>query len=49
MLDPVFSDPPLLPVSQSTLIRQTEPVAFLHILSLVCSAREVLFCLGECM
>ncbi|CAI9541072.1 unnamed protein product [Staurois parvus] len=31
----------------STLIRQTEPVAFLHMLSLVCIAREVFFFLGE--
>ncbi|CAI9568009.1 unnamed protein product [Staurois parvus] len=50
MFDPVFSAPPLVQMSTSyLLIRQTELIDILHMLILVCIAREVFFFLGECM
>ncbi|CAI9556072.1 unnamed protein product [Staurois parvus] len=45
LFDPDFSDPPL--VQMSALIRQTEPIALLHMLSLVCIAQKVVFFLGR--
>ncbi|CAI9580079.1 unnamed protein product [Staurois parvus] len=47
MFDPVFSDPPLLPMLPSYLL--IRHIMCRHKLNLVCIAREVFFSLGECM
>ncbi|CAI9532939.1 unnamed protein product [Staurois parvus] len=44
LFDPLFFAPPLIQMFTSyLLIRQTKPLALLHMLSLVCIAREVFF------
>ncbi|CAI9556319.1 unnamed protein product [Staurois parvus] len=48
MFDPVFSDPPLLPQSPIHLLIKQSPGGKVHMLSLVCIARDCFF-LGECM
>ncbi|CAI9593630.1 unnamed protein product, partial [Staurois parvus] len=48
LFDPVFSAPALVQMSMSyLLIRQTEPAALMHMLSLVCIARDVFFFFWE--
>ncbi|CAI9556594.1 unnamed protein product [Staurois parvus] len=49
MFDPVFSDPPLLPQSPIHLLIEQSIGGKLHMLSLMCIAREFFFFLGECM
>ncbi|CAI9582994.1 unnamed protein product [Staurois parvus] len=43
MFDPDLSAPPLVQMSTSYLLRQTEPVAILHMLSVVCIARDTCY------
>ncbi|CAI9623568.1 unnamed protein product [Staurois parvus] len=49
MFNPVFSDLPLLPLSLTHLLMEQSLGGKLHMLSLVCVAREGFFFLGDFM